>query len=202
MSCSRYVICVLVVLAVFVCCSQVDALERLDQPWSNDGRFLDVHSFLFDVSGRLNLSLVVSRDLYSPIKSPKGETIREVLENYLSPENFDYAIIDGCLYVAGPRELSKFVSKLANIERHFPAGNGQGGGLHGVFPSVELAYLARMIRAASGAEIRVSEDLRSSVMLRLNNMCWQRLTLAIIYLNRYNIIRTEFSVLITPERTL
>lgn len=161
-------------------------------------RFLDVRSFLFRVAGKNGWSLIVSNDVTSPQKEVKGDTIEEVLTNYFKGTPYGYRLFDDCVYVARKNDLEQFLKDLPELEMGLPKGKGRAT-FSGVFQRIELSFLCGMLRGLSGVEIRPSEELRISLMMRAKNISWQRIILAIVHLNRFRINRTDFSLVISPE---
>ncbi len=161
-------------------------------------RFLDVRSFLFRVTGKNGWSLIVSNDVNSPQKEVKGDTIEEALSNYFKGTPYGYRLFDDCVYVARKHDLEQFFKDLPELEMGLPKGKGRAT-FSGVFQRIELSFLCGMLRSISGVEIRPSEELQISLMMRAKNISWQRIILAIVHLNRFRINRTDFSLVISPE---
>lgn len=163
-------------------------------------RFLDVRTFLFRIAGKNGWSLIISNDVRSAEKEVKGATTKEALANYFKGTPYSYRLFDGCLYVAGERELEQFFKDLPELEMSLPKGKASAN-FSGVFQRIELSFLCGMLRSLSGVEIRPAEDLRISLLMRARNMSWQRIILAIVRLNRFRLNRTDFSLVISPEGT-
>lgn len=161
-------------------------------------RFLDVRSFAFKVATLHSWSLIISNDVTSPLKEVKGDTIEEALSNYFKTTPFGWRYFENCLYIANDRELDKFFSLLPELEMSLPKGK-QGAFFSGVFPRIELSLLCKFLKSISGVEIRTASSLESNIMMRARNMNWQRVLLSVSFLNRFQIDKTDFSVIISPE---
>lgn len=173
--------------------------QILSGPANVSTRFLDLRSYLFHLANRHNFSLIMSNDVVSNHIQVKGETVREVLNNYLEKTNLAYRYFDDCLFVAGKSELENFFKLLPEYEMILPLGRGDLP-VSGAFRNIELSVLLQIIRAVSGVEVRAADDLRANMMMRLDKVPWKRLVLAIVFLNRYRMLRSDFSVIIAPEQ--
>lgn len=185
-------------LLCLVCTIPIFAGSEFSNNPEVGSRFLDVQTFLFRIAGKNGWSLIVSNEVNSPQKEVKGKTIKEVLTNYFNETPYDYRLFDGCLYVAGKRELEQFLKDLPELEMSLPKGKGNAR-FSGVFQRIELSFLCGILRGISGVEIRPAAELRKSLSMRANSMSWQRIILAIVHLNRFRLTRTDFSLVITPE---
>lgn len=158
-------------------------------------RFLDVHSYLFKVAERNNWSLVIARDVRSHLKQVEGKTVAEALQNYFADSDFSYRLYDNCLYVAEKKLLVSFLENLPEDTTMLPKGKGDIT-ISGIFHSVEIGVLFKMLRGLTGVEVRSADGLRSNMILRLVKMPWKTLVVAIVRLNDYKMIRSEFSVIV------
>lgn len=160
-------------------------------------RFLDVHSYLFKVADKNGWSLIVSSEVNSSIKEVIGETVEEALKNYLGDTRFSWRFFENCLYVANKADLDQFFSNLPELEMTLPRGHAKTS-FSGHFYRIELDMLCSILRNISRVEIRPANGLQQSVMMRATDMSWQRIILAVIYLNRFHIDLTDYSILIFP----
>lgn len=172
--------------------------QILSSPANVSTRFLDLRSYLFHLANQHNFSLIMSNDVVSGVSQVKGETVREVLNNYLAKTNLAYRFFDNCLFVAGKTELENFFVLLPEYEMILPQGRGDLP-VSGAFRNIELSVLLQIVRAISGVEVRAADGLRVNMMMRLDNVSWKRLVLAIVFLNRYRMLKSDFSVIIAPE---
>ncbi|GAB4271883.1 MAG: hypothetical protein Kow0029_09970 [Candidatus Rifleibacteriota bacterium] len=164
-----------------------------------DERFLDLRSFLFKIGDRYNLSVIVAQDVRSPLKEVKGKTIKEVLDNYLANTKFTYRIQDNCIFVAPANRLELFFEKLPEDSTMLPKGRGDVS-ISGVFYGIDIAKFCKILRNITDVEIRPVDSLKANLMLRLIKMPWKKALLAIVRLNDYRMIRSEFSVTIDKHR--
>lgn len=162
-------------------------------------RFLDIRSFAFKIASRNGWSLIISNDVTSPQKEVRGDTIEEALSNYFTNTPFGWRFFEDCLYIANERELNKFFSQLPELEMGLPKGKS-GAFFSGIFQRVELSLLCELLKAISGVEIRTASGFEGNIMMRVRNMNWQRVLLAVSFLNRFQVDKTDFSVIISPER--
>jgi len=160
-------------------------------------RFLDIHTFLFKISARNGWSLIVSSEVNSPVREVAGSTVEEALNNYLETTRYRWRFYENCLYVAHETDLELFFRHLAELELTMPRGQGSVG-FSGNFVRIDLEMLCNMLKSISGVEIRPSSDLHHSVMMRAADMSWQRVLLAVVYLNRFRMDRTDYSITIFP----
>ncbi|MDD3146083.1 MAG: hypothetical protein PHD82_02165 [Candidatus Riflebacteria bacterium] len=188
---------VLVFLSIFL---QVSLFVYADFSSSPDvgERFLDIRSFAFKIASQHGWSLIISNDVTSPLKEVKGETIEEALSNYFKNTPFGWRYFENCLYVANERELNRFFSLLPELEMSLPKGK-DGAFFNGIFKRIELSVLCQLLKAISGVEIRTASGLESNIMMRARNMNWQRVLLSVSFLNRFQVDKTDFSVIISPE---
>ncbi|PKL44642.1 MAG: hypothetical protein CVV41_04565 [Candidatus Riflebacteria bacterium HGW-Riflebacteria-1] len=159
-------------------------------------RFLDIHTFLYKIAARNGWSLIVSSEVNSPVREVIGSTVEDALKNYLDTTRFRWRLFENCLYVANEADLDLFFKTLPELELTMP--RGQPANFNGNFMRIDIEMLCNMLRSVSGFEIRSSNDLQHSVMMRAKEMTWQRVLLAIVYLNRFRLNRTDFSITIFP----
>jgi hypothetical protein len=158
-------------------------------------RFLDVSSYLFKIAERNNCSLIIAQDVRSHLKQVRGKTVGEALNNYLADSDFSYRFYENCIFVADKRLLLNFLEKLPEDAMMLPKGKGDIT-ISGIFHSVEISVLFKMLRSLTGVEVRPADGLRTNMMLRLVKMPWKNLVIAIVRLNDYKMIRSEFSVIV------
>lgn len=161
------------------------------------GRFLDIHTFLFKIAARNGWSLIVSSDVNSPVREVVGATVEDALANYLETTRFRWRLFENCLYVANEADLEQFFQNLPQLEMAMPKGQTPAN-FNGNFVRIDIEMLCNILRSISGFEIRSSNDLQHSVMMRAKEMTWQRVLLAVVYLNRFRLDRTDFSITIFP----
>lgn len=161
-------------------------------------RFLDVRSFAYKIAGKNGWSLIISNDVTSALKEVKGVTVEEALSNYFQKTPFGWRLFENCLYIATERELGGFFKLLPELEAGLPKGK-VGASVNGFFKRIELSFLCRILTAVSDVEIRTAIGFDGNIMMRARNISWQRALLAIVYLNRYHLEMTEFSVIISSE---
>jgi len=160
-------------------------------------RFLDIHTFLFKIAARNDWSLIVSSEVNSPIRKVSGATVKEALNNYLETTRYRWRFYENCLYVAHENDLELFFRHLAELELTMPRGQAKSS-FSGNFMRIDLEMLCSMLKSISGVEIRPSTGLHHSVMMRAADMSWQRVLLAVVYLNRFRMDRTDYSITIFP----
>jgi len=158
-------------------------------------RFLDIHTFLFKVAARNGWSLIVSSEVNSPIREVIGSTVEDALKNYLDDTRFRWRLFENCLYVADESSLNLFFSSLPELELTMPKGR-PAANFNGSFSRIDFEMLCNILRGISGVEIRPSNDLQKTVMMRSKEMSWQRILIAVVYLNRFRMDRTDFSITI------
>ncbi|EKD83908.1 MAG: hypothetical protein ACD_39C00379G0004 [uncultured bacterium] len=186
-----------VLLISAVCAEPLSAKAGFSASPDVGDRFLDIHTFLFRIAARNGWSLIVSSEVNSPVKEVVGSTVEEALNNYLETTSFRWRLFENCLYVADESSLDTFFRSLPELEQTMPKGNSSSN-FSGMFSRIELDMLCNMLRSLSGVEIRSAEGLQHSVMMRATGMAWQRVLLAVVYLNRFRMNRTDFSITIFP----
>ncbi|MBU1106098.1 MAG: hypothetical protein KKB51_05460 [Candidatus Riflebacteria bacterium] len=169
----------------------------LSAPSNVGERFLDIHSYLFKIATRNDWSLIVSSEVNSSIKEVIGKTVEDALKNYLSNTKFSWRIFENCLYVADKGDLDLYFTSLPELEMTMPKGHATTT-FSGYFYRIDLDMLCNMLRSISGVDIRPASGLQHSVMMRATEMSWQRVILAIIYLNHYRMDLTDYSITIFP----
>ncbi len=162
-------------------------------------RFLDVKSFAFKIAAKNGWSLIISNEVNSPCKEVKGTTVEEAFAHYFKDTPFGWRYFEDCLYIANERELKKFFQQLPELEMGLPKGKN-GAFFSGIFQQVELSLLCQLLKAISGVEIRTASGFEGNIMMRARNMGWQRVLLSVAFLNRLQIDKTDFSVILSPER--
>lgn len=168
------------------------------QPARVGERFLDLRNYLFRIAERHGWSVVVAQDVNSNVKEVHGKTVADALKAYLHGSEFSYRLYDNVLYVADNRRLKKFFEELPADTMMLPKGKNEVT-ISGIFQGIDIAILFKMLRGLTGIEIRSSDDLRATLMLRLIKMPWKTLVVAIVRLNDYKLIRSEFSVLVAKQ---
>lgn len=186
---------VVILLAAFA--GPLSARAGFKAPPDVGERFLDIHTFLFKIAARNGWSLIVSSEVNSPVREVAGSTVEEALNNYLETTRYRWRFYENCLYVAHETDLDLFFRQLAELELTMPRGQGSVG-FNGNFVRIDLEMLCNMLKSISGVEIRSSSDLHHSVMMRAADMSWQRVLLAVVYLNRFRMDRTDYSITIFP----
>lgn len=176
-------------------------ISIFDRPIKFTNRFVEVKTFLYSLSEQHNWSLIVSKDVTSHVKEIKGSTIREILDSYLTPMNLSWKFKDECLYVARSNILNNFFKELPVLEMQLPPGK-KGSTLSCTFKSIDITLLCQFIRDISNADIRAETGIEANIMMRSISMPWKRIVCAIIYLNRFRAVTSEYSLFICPQETI
>ncbi len=190
---------VLVFMAVVLGVTMASAASGFSSSPDVGERFLDVKSFAFKIAAKNGWSLIISNEVNSPCKEVKGKTVEEAFAQYFKDTPFGWRYFEDCLYIANERELEKFFQKLPELEMALPKGK-TGAFFSGIFQQVELPLLCQLLKAISGVEIRSTNGFEGNIMMRARNMGWQRVLLSVAFLNRLQIEKTDFSVILSPER--
>lgn len=161
-------------------------------------RYMDLKSFAYIVTDKQRWDLIISSDISVPEKEIVGNTIKEILDNFCKNSEFGWRLLDNCLYIANKRELQTFFKQLPILETRLPDGINKNAVYSGYFESVDLSLLCLFLSSVSGTEIRVANGFEPSVMMRVNEMPWKKVLLAIVHFNRYKLTISDFSVLISP----
>ena len=176
--------------------TQIDDLFK--QEIKLEGRRIGVREFLFELAERNNWALIISQDVRSQNKRIRGKNLKEILKNYFDAGNISWRFFDNCLYVARKDTLDYFFKNISIMELGLPKGNNQAT-FNGEFENIDIGMLCSMLSSISNLDIRCESRLRAGVMMRALNMPWQRVLVSLIYLNRFRMIRGEYSVIIAPE---
>ncbi|MEW6711534.1 MAG: hypothetical protein AB1403_17055 [Candidatus Riflebacteria bacterium] len=188
-----------VLLTLFLSCSAVALLaDPFLQPADVGERFLDVENYLFKIAERNQWSLIIAKDVNSRLKEVKGKTVADALKSYFAGTEFSWELRENCLYVAEEQRLVKFLEKLPEDVMMLPRGKNDVT-LSGIFNSVEISTLFKMLRNLTGVEVRSADGLRANMRLNLMKMPWKTLVVAIVRLNDFKMIRSEFSVLVASR---
>lgn len=190
---------VLVFLVTILCAAASSVAAGFSSSPDVGERFLDVKSFAFKIAAKNGWSLIISNDVNSPCKEVKGTTVEEAFAHYFKDTSFGWRYFEDCLYIANERELKKFFQQLPELEMGLPKGKN-GAFFSGIFQRVELSLLCQLLKAISGVEIRTASGFEGNIMMRARNMGWQRVLLSVAFLNRLKIDKTDFSVILSPER--
>lgn len=182
----------------FCATSLVAQTSLFNQEASVGERFLDVNSYLFKIAQRNNCSLIIAQDVRSNLKEVRGKTVGEALNNYFAETDFSYRLYDNCIFVAKERLLKNFFEKLPEDAIMLPKGKGDFT-ISGIFHGVEISVLFKILRTSTGVEIRPADGLQTNMILRLVKMPWKTLLIAIVRLNDYKMIRSEFSVIVAQR---
>ncbi len=164
-------------------------------------RYMDLKSFAYLITEKQRWSLIISSDVSVPQKELVGNTIKEVLDNYCKNSEFGWRFVGGCLYVANDRELTTFFQQLPILETRLPDYNHTNAVYSGYFKSIDLSMLCMFLSSLSGTQIRVANGFEPSIMMRVSEMPWKRVLLAIVHLNRFKLTISDYSVLISPEKS-
>ena len=123
----------------------------------------------------------------------------ERLKNMVTDQSSYISFYKDCIYVANERELVAFFNQFPILEKRLPDGI-KDATYSGYFKSVELSMLCLFLSAVSGTQIRVVNGFDSCIMMRVNEMPWKQVLLAVVFLNRYKLDISDYSILIMPER--
>ncbi len=193
---------ILLILATIVILPNVlfasDIYRSINDHIKVSDRYMDLKSFAYFVTEKQRWSLIISNDVCVPNKEVIGDTPKEILDNYCKNSEFGWRFVNDCLYIANERELSTFFSKLSILEMRLPDGN-KNATYSGYFKNIDLSMLCSFLSSISGNQIRVANGLESNIMMRVNGMPWKHVLLAVVYLNRYKLDISDYSVLILPE---
>lgn len=194
----KLILSLIMVMLVALPSSAARLHSSLDDRISIKNRFMDFKSFAYLVAEQQRWSLIISNDVSTPNKEVKGETIKDILDNFCRESEIGWRFVDNCLYVANERELKTFFSQLKQLEATFPDGI-KGATYSGYFKNIDLSTLCLFLSSVSGTQIRVANGFDAGIMMRVIEMNWKRVLLAIVHLNRYHVYVTDYSVLISPE---
>ncbi len=164
-------------------------------------RYMDLKSFAYLVTEKQRWNLIISCDVSVPQKELVGSTIKEILDNYCKNSEFGWRFVGGCLYIANERELKTFFQQLPILETHLPDYNHTNAVYSGYFKSIDLSMLCMFLSSLSGTQIRVANGFEPSIMMRVSEMSWKKVLLAIVHLNRFKLTISDYSVLISPENS-
>ncbi|MFZ5951786.1 MAG: hypothetical protein ACOYXC_13835 [Candidatus Rifleibacteriota bacterium] len=190
---------VILLLALFLSGSAVALLaDPFLQPADVGERFVDVENYLFKIAQRNQWSLIIAKDVNSRLKEVQGKTVGDALKSYFTDTEFTWELRENCLYVAEKRRLVKFLEKLPEDVAMLPRGKNDVT-LSGIFNSVEISTLFKILRNLTGVEVRSADGLRANMRLHLMKMPWKTLVVAIVRLNDFKMIRSEFSVIVASR---
>lgn len=161
-------------------------------------KFMDVKTFLFKLSEQNNWSLIVSKDVKSYLKKVKGNTLREILHSYLSPMKLGWKFHDNCLYVAKKSILDDYFKHLPEYEMTIPDGDVNAK-LNCSFADIDLTLLCKFLKNISKVDIASKSGIETNVMMRSIDMPWKHVLSALIYLNSFRAVKSEYSVFICPS---
>ena len=160
--------------------------------------YMDLKTFAYFVTEKQRWSLIISNDVCVPKKEIVGDTVKEILDNFCKESEFGWRFYKECIYVANERELTTFFSQLPALEMQLPEGI-KTATYSGYFKNVELSMLCLFLSSISGTQIRVVNGFDANIMMRVNEMPWKHVLLAVVYLNRYKLNISDYSILIMPE---
>ena len=112
--------------------------------------------------------------------------------------DLSWKFYDDCLYVARRRTLNSFFKELPILEMDLPTGKEKAT-LNCSSKNIDITLLCQFIRVTSNIDIRAESGIEANVMMRSVSMPWQRIVCAIIYLNRFRSVRSEYSLFICPR---
>ena len=161
--------------------------------------YMDLKTFAYYATEKQRWSLIISNDVSVPRKEIVGDTIKEILDNFCKESEFGWRFYQECLYIANERELTAFFSQFHTLEKQLPDGI-KSATYSGYFKSVELSMLCMFLSAVSGTQIRVVNGFDTCIMMRVNEMPWKQVLLSVVFLNRFKLDISDYSILIMPER--
>lgn len=195
----RKIIIVLAVLIVLPATLQAGEIYRsINDIIKVPEHYMDLKTFAYYATEKQRWSLIISNDVSVPKKEIVGDTVKEILDNYCKDSEFGWRFYKECIYIANERELSTFFAQLPALERQLPDGI-KTATYSGYFKSVELSMLCLFLSSISGTQIRVVNGFDTCIMMRVNEMPWKHVLLAVVYLNRYKLNISDYSILIMPE---
>ena len=173
--------------------------RSINDPVKIPDRYMDIKLFAYHIAEKQRWSLIISNDITVYKKEIKGDTIKEVLDNFCKDSDFSWRFVNDCLYIANERELSTFFKQLPILEMRLPDGDKEAT-YSGYFKNVDLSTLCLFLSSVSGTQISVVNGFDANIMMRVNEMPWKKVLLAVVYLNRYKLNISDFSMIISPER--
>jgi hypothetical protein len=175
----------------------VEPIAFYKMPAQVGDKFLDLRSYLMKATERNNLSLIIAKEVRSSVKRVEGKTVKDALNNYLHNTGYTYRLRDKCLFVAEKNKLELFFEKLPEDVMLLPEGRGDIT-VSGIFHSIEISLFCKILRNLTGVEIRSADELKANLIIRLIKMPWKNVLVAVTRLNGYRLIRSEFSVIVSP----
>ena len=177
-----------------------DNLNPFKQKIRTEKKFLDIKTYLLELADRFNWSLIIDQDVRSPLKRVRGETVKQVLDNYFADTNYTFKLWNDCLFVAEKTRLDNFFEKLPVDATLLPDGKGANITLSGVFRGIQIAEFCGILRKTTGVEIRPELNLKKNLIIRLIKMPWKTVLIALVRLNNLEMNRSEFSVIIGQSK--
>ena len=195
----RKIIIALAVLVILPTALQAGEIYRsINDIVKITDHYMDLKTFAYYVTEKQRWSLIISNDVSVPRKEIIGDTVKEILDNFCKESEFGWRFYKDCIYIANERELATFFAQLPALERQLPDGI-KTATYSGYFKSVELSMLCMFLSSISGTQIRVVNGFDTCIMMRVNEMPWKHVLLAVVYLNRYKLNISDYSILIMPE---
>ena len=158
-------------------------------------RLMDVGDILAKVGRQKQLSLVVAGNVRGFVTYKPGETMAETLDQSLSGMGFRWRLIDNCLYVGLEPNMRIFLDRFHSHQQDAPKVT-HGGALNAEFNSIDLFQLSRMLSRFSSIQIRIEPGIKGTMMLKAVGVPWERILLALVYLNGFRMVQSDFSVFI------
>ena len=195
----RFIICLAILMILPADLFAGEIFRSVNDSIKVNNRFMDLKTFAYHVTEKQRWSLIISNDVSVPEKEVKGNTIKEILDNFCLGSEFGWRFVKDCLYIANERELSTFFKQLPVLEMRLPSGNKEAT-YSGYFKNIDLSMLCLFLSSVSGTQISVTSGFDANIMMRVDGMPWKQVLLAVVYLNRYKLIISDFSIIISPER--
>ncbi|HNW36273.1 MAG TPA: hypothetical protein PKM25_15145, partial [Candidatus Ozemobacteraceae bacterium] len=182
-------------LLSLVVASAAAVIDPMSRPWQYPGRNVERRDILGKICEANDFSLVAASNIRGTVDEVASGTIEQVLDQALKPAGFDWRFWENCLYVGSKNRVDVFFEELEHVdELKFRRGRK----INGIFRSMEVASMIRILRKYSETNIVMADTVSGEMSLRLMDVPWERVLMAVVYLNGLKLVVSDFSIMVVP----
>ncbi|MBF0544905.1 MAG: hypothetical protein HQM08_10750 [Candidatus Riflebacteria bacterium] len=177
----------------------------LDLPLTVDvTKEVDFRDLLLQLARDWNVSLILGKEARGRVSlseeqinilKDKKSTVKDFLNVLSETKKLEWIIWKNVLLIGEPLAIKKCISLLNQPN---PILQNSGKTINAEFYQTNLNSLAKQLSEFSELNIAVSEGIHNYVTMRLASIPWEQALIGLVYLNGFQMVISDFSVLITP----
>ena len=170
-------------------------IDPMARPWNRPASNIDRRDLIGEICDANDFSIILASNIRGPVGDIATGTIEQVLDQALKPAGFDWRFWGNCLYIGAKNHVNTLFDEMEHIDKlKFQRGRK----VSGIFRSIKVTSLIRVLRKYTNSNIVVGDTVNGLMCLRLVNVPWERVLLAVVYLNGLKLVVSDFSIMIVP----